>query len=79
MRCGVIPYGFAYLEGKLVPDPREFKVVLTMVKLWQSGKSFKAIADRLNGQKIPTRMGKQWTRSVIRIVIKRHLDQRAKA
>ena len=77
MRCGVIPYGFAYLEGQLVLDPREYKVVLAMVKLWQSGKSFKAIADQINGQKISTRLGKQSTRSVIRIVIKRHLDQRA--
>jgi hypothetical protein len=77
MRCGVVPYGFAYLEGKLAVDPRETKVVHQMVKLWQSGKSYKAIAERLNDQKIPTRLGKRWTHSVIKAVIKRHLEQKS--
>jgi hypothetical protein len=74
MRSGVIPYGFAYLEGKLVMDPREYKVVLQMVKLWQSGKSFTAIAKQMNNQKIQTRLGKRWAVSVVGSIIRRHLE-----
>jgi len=77
MRCGVVPYGFAYLEGKLVVDPREIRVVLQMVKLWQSGKSYKAIADKLNGKGVPTRLGKRWFHSVIQTVVKRYLEQKS--
>lgn len=76
MRSGVVPYGFAYLEGHLVVDPRETKVIHQMVKLWQSGKSFKAIAEQLNDQKIPTRLGKRWSRCVVRAVVERHLKSK---
>lgn len=47
MKPGVIPYGYAYLEGQLVISPNEYKIVLLVVKLWQSEKSFKAIARLL--------------------------------
>ena len=75
MNCGVVPYGFAYLEGELVVDPRETKVVHQMVKLWQSGKSFKAIADMLNSHKVPTRMDRKWSKRVVRAVVGRHLKK----
>ena len=43
MRPGTIPFGFAYLEGRLVKDPKEYKTVLQIQKLWKSGKSCSAI------------------------------------
>ena len=75
MRSGVVPYGYAYLEGQLVVDPNQYKVVLRMVKLWHSGKSFIAIAKDLNDQKIPTRMGKRWTHSVVARIVRRSLEE----
>jgi hypothetical protein len=69
---GTIPFGFAYLEGKLVKDPKEYKTVLQIQKLWKSGKSCSAIATALNNKKTPTRMGKRWGKSVIARVLKRH-------
>jgi len=71
MRSPVIPYGHAWLEGKLVVEPREYKVVLKIMQLWQSGKSQAAIADFLNSQKVPTRMGKKWFHSSVGAIIKR--------
>ena len=56
MRLGVIPYGYCYLDGKLVVDTREHDVVLQMVRMWQSGKSFGVIADYLNSRRVPTRL-----------------------
>lgn len=77
MRPGTIPYGFAYLEGQLVKDPKEYKVVLQIQKLWQSGKSCSAIAAVLNNQKAPTRMGGRWGKSVIARILKRHEEERS--
>jgi len=71
IRSPILPYGFAWLEGKLVMDPHEYKVVLKIMNLWHFGKSLTAIADFLNGQKIPTRMGKQWFHSAVGAIVKR--------
>ena len=78
MRSPVIPYGHAWLEGKLVVEPREYKVVLKIMQLWQSGKSQAAIADYLNFQIVPTRMGKKWFHSSVGAVIKRQIEKNQK-
>lgn len=75
MRPGTTPYGFAYLEGKLVKDPKEYKTVLQIQKLWHSGKSCSAIATVLNNQQTPTRMGGRWGKSVIARILKRHEEE----
>jgi hypothetical protein len=77
MRPGTIPFGFAYLEGKLVMDRKEYKTVLQIQKLWKSGKSCSAIAAVLNNQKTPTRMGKCWGKSVIATILKRHEEEQS--
>jgi hypothetical protein len=33
MKSGVTPYGYPYLEGKLVVDPHEYKTVLEILRL----------------------------------------------
>lgn len=78
MRSPVIPYGHAWLEGKLVVEPREYKVVLKIMQLWQSGKTQAAIAGYLNAQKVPTRMGKKWFHSTVGAVIKRQNEENKK-
>ena len=75
MRCGVVPYGYAYLEGQLVVAPHEYKVVLLVVKLWQSGKSFKAIARLLNDRKIPTRLGGSWYGPTVAAIVRRETEK----
>ena len=77
MKPGTIPYGYAYLEGKLVKDPKEYKTVLKIQKLWRSGKSCSAIAKELNNQKIPTRMGGRWGKAVIARILKRHEEEQS--
>lgn len=72
MRSGTIPYGYAYLEGKLVPEPKEYKIVLNVCQQWKSGHSFRAISRNLNDQRILTRTGKKWTHELIKRVIDRH-------
>lgn len=68
-RGGATPFGYAYLEGKLLMDPKEQIALRKIMKLWKDGKSYQAIADKLNHLKIPTRSGKPWIRSVVRSII----------
>jgi hypothetical protein len=75
-RCGHTPYGFAYLDGQLVIDPKEHLIVRKIIKLHQSGKSNQSIANELNNQKIPTRLKGKWQKSVIHSIIKRHKENK---
>lgn len=68
-RGGTTPFGYAYLEGKLLLDPREQIALRKILRLWKDGNSYQAIADELNYQKTPTRSGKPWIRSVVRSII----------
>ena len=68
---------FRLPRRKVMVDPRETKVVHQMVKLWQSGKSCRAIAKLLNDQKVSTRLGKRWSHSVVKTIIRRHLEQKS--
>jgi hypothetical protein len=80
MKPGVIPYGYAYLEGMLVISPNEYKIVLSILKDWKSGKSFKAIARLLNAKKVRTRLDKTWVGSTIAAIVRREIknDQSTK-
>lgn len=68
-RGGSTPFGYAYLDGKLLMDPKEQIALRKVLSLWKSGKSYQAIADELNDKKIPTRSGKPWIKSVVRSII----------
>ncbi len=68
-KSGLPPYGFAYLDGKLVIDPKEHLVVRKIIKLHQKGRSMRAIAIELNGQKIANRKGTKWHHGVINSII----------
>ena len=76
-RSGRAPYGFGYLEGSLVKDPKEYPVVQKIIHLWQSGKGQRAIAQILNDQKISTRHGKRWSHGVVGTVLKRHQNKKS--
>jgi hypothetical protein len=77
-RGGHTPYGYAYLDGQLLLDPKEQIVVRKILKLHQSGLSGNAIARELNNQKIPSRNGKSWCPSVVRGIIKNHQSNQNK-
>lgn len=65
------PYGYAWLQGRLVEDPREYKVVLKICSLWRSGKSILDIAKWLTSQKVPTRHESRWHYKSINKIIQR--------
>jgi hypothetical protein len=71
VRSRIQPYGFAWLEGQLVKEPREYKTLLIIFDLWRSGKGLAYIARFLNDQKIPTRFGRKWHRATIKQIVER--------
>jgi predicted transcriptional regulator len=72
MRSGTIPYGYRYLEGELVKNPTEYKIVVKIMNNWNKGKSFHAITRLLNDSNTPTRSGIKWVHSVVGRIIKSH-------
>lgn len=70
-RPGSAPFGFVYLEGRLVEDPREVNAIQKIVALWNTGRGPKAIAAELNRLKILTRKGRKWDHSVVSEIISR--------
>lgn len=77
-RSGHTPYGYAYLDGQLLIDPKEQIIVRKILKLHQSGMSGNAIAFELNRQKIPSRTGKTWRPCVARRIIKANQTKKTK-
>jgi hypothetical protein len=75
---GDTPYGYAYLEGKLVVDPHEYKVLLLIVRLWHEGKSFRAISIHLSEKGIKSRQGGRFAHSVVGRIVDRHLEEEKK-
>ena len=73
-RPGHAPYGYGYLSGELVVDPKEFSIVQKIIKKWQSGKSAYAIAQELNVVKTQTRLGGFWRTCVVKQIIEREIS-----
>ena len=69
---GGIPYGYNILDGKVVTDPREIKIVRKILALHQKGMSFNAISILLTNQKIPSKLGKRWNDKTVASIIRKH-------
>lgn len=69
---GGIPYGYSVLDGKVVVDPKEIKVVRKILDLHRKGMSFNAISIWLNNQKIQSKLGKRWSDKTVASIIRRH-------
>lgn len=68
---GSIPYGYTVLDGKLVIDPKEIKIVRKITALHQKGVSFNTIAKTLTEQKVPSKTGRRWNDKTVARIIRR--------
>jgi len=75
---GAPNFGHVRIDGKVVKDPKEQKLIRLMVSYWQSGMSFNAIAKKFNGQKIKPRTAKEWNNGTIRKIILRTISEQGK-
>ena len=64
-------YGFCYLEGEVVKDPREFKTLMIIHQRWKDGQSIHEIVKELNRKKVPSRKGKCWSWAAVQNIVKR--------
>ncbi len=74
-RGGRTPFGFDYLDSKLVENPRELHAVRKIIELWNSGIGPTDVARKMNRLKLKSRNGKQWDHSVVSGIILRAHDK----
>ena len=72
---GAIPYGYNILDGQVVVDPKEIKVVRKILELHRKGLKFNAIKRWLNDQKIPSKLSSKWNDKTVASIIRSHLKQ----
>lgn len=72
---GAAPYGYAWKEGKLVPDEKEAPVRKLMYELFQETRRVRTVAGLLNKRGFRTRNGSLFTHATVRRLI---LDPTAK-
>lgn len=65
-----IPYGYDYIDGKLVINEDEARVVKDIYSWYSEGKSMGEIAKMLNNSKIPTKKGGFWAKKTISTILK---------
>ncbi len=65
------PYGFVYFEGRVVKHPKEYPILLSIIKQWKLGRPLNSIATKLNGKRIPSPMAKKWSWNPIANIIQR--------
>lgn len=76
--AGQIPYGYCLIDNKLVPDPKEQKVVRKIITLWQSGMAYIAIKRWLNNKNIKSKHNRQWNDKTVAAIVRRHLNNEKK-
>ncbi|OYZ21033.1 MAG: hypothetical protein B7Y39_10135 [Bdellovibrio sp. 28-41-41] len=65
------PYGFCFSEGQIVRHPKEYPHLLAIIGRWKSGQPLNSIATWLNGKKVRSPMGKEWSWNSIANIIQR--------
>jgi len=65
------PFGYAWLSGKLVANPAEYKTVELIRNLHGSGMRPYHIEKHLNERKIPTRSGGKWFARIVTNILEK--------
>ena len=65
-----IPYGYDYIDGKLVVNDSESTIVKNIFDMYRNKLSMKKIAEILNQKRIPTKLNKIWWPQTISLILK---------
>ncbi len=68
-----IPYGYNYINNRLVVNNQEAKIVKNIFDLYLDGMSMQKIADYLNEKNIPTKRKKKWRSQTVSKILKNPL------
>ncbi len=66
-----IPYGFNFLNGELVEDDFEQRVIAHLEIWWSEGMSFDNMANKLNDKNIPTKRNRIWAGATVSRILSR--------
>ena len=69
-------FGFCYLEGKIVKDPKEYPTLLLIHQRLKKSATAHEIVKELNHKKIPARQGGQWTWPAVQNILNRFKDHK---
>jgi hypothetical protein len=64
-------YGLARINGEIIEDAKEQKVIRLILTLWHQGQTSTAIAESLNSRKVKPRLAQSWSNVTIRKIILR--------
>ncbi|HYS71894.1 MAG TPA: recombinase family protein [Thermoplasmata archaeon] len=64
------PYGYDYVDGKLVVNEREAKVVRRIFREYASRATLHGIAANLNRDGVPSHRNRQWSKSGLRYMLR---------
>lgn len=64
-----VPYGYRAHDGNLIPDATEQAVITTMTALRGRGTSYNEIANALNGDGVPTKLGGSWGSQTVKNIL----------
>ncbi|MFW9878536.1 MAG: recombinase family protein [Candidatus Thorarchaeota archaeon] len=65
-----IPYGYDYINGELILNPDEAKIVKMIFQLYLTGQSLGSIVKQLNNWGISTKRGKRWGKQTVSKILK---------
>jgi hypothetical protein len=65
------PYGYWYLDGQLQTHPKEYPVVLEILRRWKAGQSRNSIATWLNGRGIKSPRSSKWSWNTVTNILER--------
>lgn len=65
-----IPYGYDYIDGKLVVNDSEAINVKNIFDMYRNKLSMKKIAEILNQKNIPTKLNKIWRSQTVSLILK---------
>ncbi len=68
-----IPYGYDYVNGKLVENKTESPQIKRIFELYLAGQSMDKIAELLNQEGIPSKQNKKWGPHTIQVILKNPL------
>lgn len=64
-------YGFCYLEGEIVKDPREYPTLVLIHKLLKDRYTIHQIVKELNRRNLASRTGRRWSWASVKNIVNR--------
>ena len=69
-------FGFDVVDGKLIPNLQEQRVIEEMKQLREQGLSYNRIAEYLRQKGVPTKRGGRWDASTVKKILQNHWEVR---